>query len=93
MKKEIIENGCYNNTVKVYERIVNFDVTKEQMEYLKSIENTDEYDEIFEKIRVCTSEDDADGMDFTNVEFEEYIDSDMMQCIVTYSSIWYSSRW
>ena len=89
MKEEIIENGCGNNTVKVYERIVNFDVTKEQMEYLKSIENTDEYDEIFDEIRVCTdSADDADGMDVTNVEFEEYIDSDMMQCIVTYSSGW-----
>jgi len=86
MKEEIIENGCHNNTVKVYKRIVNFDVTKEQMEYLKSIENTDEYYEIFEEIRDFTDEDDADGMEAINVEFEEYIDSDMMQCIVTYSA-------
>lgn len=86
MKKEILENGCYSNTVKVYKRLVNFDVTEEQMEYLKSIEDTDEYGEIFEEIRDYTSEDDADGMEVTNVEFEEYLDSDMMQCIVTYSA-------
>jgi hypothetical protein len=86
MKEEIIENGCHNNTVKVYKRLVNFDITQEQMEYLKSIEDTDEYYEIFEEIRDFTDEDDADGMEAINVEFEEYIDSDMMQCIVTYSA-------
>ena len=83
MKKEIIENACLGGTNTVVKRTVKFNVTNEQMEYLK--ENL----EIFDEIKEETNDYDDECMQVTNVEFEEYAAMElrgMMQCIVTYSS-------
>lgn len=80
--KEIIENACLGTNT-VVKRTVKFNVTKEQMEYLK--ENW----EIFDEIKEETNDYDDECMQVTNVEFEKYAARElrgMFQCIVTYSA-------
>ena len=48
MKEEIVENACLRGTETVVKRTVKFNVTKEQMEYLK--ENEESAWEIFDEI-------------------------------------------
>ena len=87
MKEEIVENACLRGTETVVKRTVKFNVTKEQMEYLK--ENEESAWEIFDEIQEQTNGDDDDRMQVTNVEFEEYAARELrgvMQCIVTYSA-------
>lgn len=87
MKKEIRNNILekaegYGETT-VFAKSIEFPISKDEKEWLKENEDSEEYDELLQDIVDYYNDNDDWDLQITKVEFEEYADSEEYSCIIT----------